>query len=301
MQVYSNLADLAQGEDGFGLALGVFDGVHLGHQAVINAARGTTRTGVLSFHPLPVQVLAPERAPDLLLSSLEDKKRLLSSLGIDFLVVLEFDKRFAETSAKDFADYLFQSGVRKLAAGEDWTFGRGREGTMPRLFEWGSEHGVEVISVPAVIQEGERISSTRIRQCLLAGDLEGAQRLLGRPYGVYGKVVKGRQLGRTIGFRTANLSVSSRHLPPNGVYCVRGNGIEGVANIGVKPTIGGESERSLEVHLFSDRVADDYQWDLEVTFFSRIREEKQFADLHELKSQIERDIICARERFVSQG
>lgn len=294
MQVYSSLSDLAGHESGFGLALGVFDGVHLGHQVVIDAARGAGRTGVLTFDPHPVRVLAPDRAPRRILSNLEHKKRILESLGVDFLVVIEFTKEFAGRKAEDFGRELLCSGVSKLSAGEDWSFGRGREGTMVTLKEWGEEAGVEVIAISPVEAESERISSTRIRECLKNNNLEGASRLLGRPYSVFGEVVKGRQLGRTIGFPTANVPVAGEQLPPNGVYRVEGNGIPGVANVGTRPTVDDSNRRSLEVHLFSDEVPNSYGWGLEVAFLSKIREEKKFDSVESLKAQIARDVAHAR-------
>lgn len=290
MQIFHQLRDLTSGDLDFGLALGVFDGVHLGHQAVIDAARGRGRVGVLTFDPHPVQVLAPERAPRRILSNLKHKGRILGSLGVDFMVVMNFTPEFAAQEARQFADELFATGVRKLSAGEDWTFGRGREGTIDRLHEWGSGLGVEVSSVGAVTLGGSRISSTRIRHCLQNQDLDGAAAMLGRPYSVFGEVVQGRQLGRTIGFPTANVAVAGEQLPPNGVYLVEGNGIRGVANAGVRPTVDHSVTRSLEVHLFSKEISMEYGWELEVAFLKKIRDEKKFDSLDELKQQIARDV-----------
>ncbi|MGJ8695700.1 MAG: riboflavin biosynthesis protein RibF [Verrucomicrobiaceae bacterium] len=296
MPIYRSLDELAEAESDFGLALGVFDGLHLGHQAVIEAARGCGRTGLLTFDPHPVQVLAPERAPRRILTSLEHQERILASLGVDFLTVIEFTREFAAIPAEDFARALYATGVSRLAAGHDWTFGRGRLGSIDLLKEWAE--GVVVEKVEPVLLRGERISSTRIRVALAEGDLARTAALLGRPYSVYGEVKEGRQLGRTLGFPTANVAVAHEQLPPNGVYAIEGrwNGdwVKGVANVGTRPTVDESARRSLEVHLFSDEVPDAYGWFLEVGFERKIREEKKFVGIEELKSQIARDVEEAK-------
>ena len=294
MQVLHGLKELSDFDRSFGLALGVFDGVHLGHQAVIAAARGVGDLGVLTFDPHPVQVLAPNHAPRRILSSLDQKKRLLSVLGVDFLVIIEFSPEFAAREARKFADDLFATGVKKLSAGDDWSFGRGREGNMQRLREWGSESGVDVLEISAILQDGLRISSTRIRKCLQEEDLDSVATMLGRHYSVLGTVVRGRQLGRTIGFPTANVVVADEVLPPNGVYVVEGNGVPGVANIGTRPTVDDSRRRSLEVHLFTDELPMDYGWELEVGFLRKIRDEQKFQSLEELRNQIQCDVQNAQ-------
>ena len=294
MQVLHGLKELSEFDRSFGLALGVFDGIHLGHQAVIEAARGAGALGVLTFDPHPVEVLAPNHAPRRVLSSLDQKERILSGLGVDFLVIIKFSTEFAAREARKFADDLFATGVKKLSAGDDWSFGRGREGNMQRLREWGNESGVDVLEISAILQDGLRISSTRIRKCLQEEDLDSVATMLGRHYSVLGKVIRGRQLGRTIGFPTANVVVADEVLPPNGVYVVEGNGIPGVANIGTRPTVDDGRGRSLEVHLFSDDLPMDYGWELEVGFLRKIRDEKKFQSLEELRKQIEFDVQNAQ-------
>ena len=296
MQVLHGLKELSEFDRPFGLALGVFDGVHLGHQAVIDAARGAGALGVLTFDPHPVEVLAPDHAPRRILSSLDQKGRILSELGVDFLIVIEFSPEFAAREAREFADDLFATGVKKLSAGDDWSFGRGREGNMQRLREWGSESGVDVFEVSAILQDGIRISSTRIRKYLEEEDLEAVAEMLGRHYSVLGEVVRGRQLGRSIGFPTANIVVADEVLPPNGVYVVEGNGIPGVANIGTRPTVDDNRGRSLEVHLFTDDLPMEYGWELEVRFLRKIRNEQKFESLEELQKQIACDIEIAKGR-----
>ena len=295
MQVLHGLKELSEFDRSFGLALGVFDGIHLGHQAVIEAARGAGALGVLTFDPHPVEVLAPNHAPRRVLSSLDQKERILSGLGVDFLVIIKFSPEFAAREARKFADDLFATGVKKLSAGDDWSFGRGREGNMQRLREWGNESGVDVLEISAILQDGLRISSTRIRKCLQEEDLDSVATMLGRHYSVLGKVIRGRQLGRTIGFPTANVVVADEVLPPNGVYVVEGNGIPGVANIGTRPTVDDGRGRSLEVHLFSDDLPMDYGWELEVGFLRKIRDEKKFQSLEELRKQIEFDVQNAQK------
>ena len=294
MQVLHGLKELSEFDRSFGLALGVFDGIHLGHQAVIEAARGAGALGVLTFDPHPVEVLAPNHAPRRVLSSLDQKERILSGLGVDFLVIIKFSPEFAAREARKFADDLFATGVKKLSAGDDWSFGRGREGNMQRLREWGNESGVDVLEISAILQDGLRISSTRIRKCLQEEDLDSVATMLGRHYSVLGKVIRGRQLGRTIGFPTANVVVADEVLPPNGVYVVEGNGIPGVANIGTRPTVDDGRGRSLEVHLFSDDLPMDYGWELEVGFLRKIRDEQKFQSLEELRNQIQCDVQNAQ-------
>jgi len=298
VQIYHSLAALGAAESEFGLALGVFDGVHLGHRAVVEAARGHSRTGVLTFEPHPVQVLAPDRAPRRILATMEHKMRIFGDLGVDFLVVIEFSRDFASGEARVFADELFGSGARCLAAGEDWNFGKARQGNMKRLAEWGAEAGVAVHAVAAVMQNGERISSTRIRQALRDENLVAAEEMLGRPYSVMGEVIRGRQLGRQLGFPTANVAVSGEQLPPNGVYVIQGNWegewVRGVANIGTRPTVNESQARSMEVHLFSDQVPDAYGWTLEVAFLRKIREERKFESIEALSKQIARDVEEAK-------
>ena len=295
MQVLHGLKELSEFDRSFGLALGVFDGIHLGHQAVIEAARGAGALGVLTFDPHPVEVLAPNHAPRRVLSSLDQKERILSGLGVDFLVIIKFSPEFAAREARKFADDLFATGVKKLSAGDDWSFGRGREGNMQRLREWGNESGVDVLEISAILQDGLRISSTRIRKCLQEEDLDSVATMLGRHYSVLGRVIRGQQLGRTIGFPTANVVVADEVLPPNGVYVVEGNGIPGVANIGTRPTVDDGRGRSLEVHLFSDDLPMDYGWELEVGFLRKIRDEKKFQSLEELRKQIEFDVQNAQK------
>lgn len=299
---YRGLGELKAGESGseFGLALGVFDGFHLGHQAVIDAARGAGRVGVLTFDPPPVEILAPGRkAPRKIIGSLAHQERVLAELKVDFLVVVEFTREFAAVSGREFADELAATGVKRLAAGHDWSFGKGRSGNVDLLDEW--VEGIEVFKVEPVCAGEERISSSSIRVALEEGDLEKAARLLGREYYVFGEVQQGKQLGRTLGFPTANVAVAEELLPANGVYAVtarwENHQVSGVANVGTRPTVDASMKRNLEVHLFSNDVPDAYGWMLEVGFTRKIRAEKKFNGIDELKAQIIADIAAAKSKL----
>ncbi|MDP6207952.1 MAG: riboflavin kinase, partial [Roseibacillus sp.] len=226
MKRFSTIADLEEVQGPLHLAMGVFDGVHLGHQAVIGmAVEGARRSGgvagVLTFEPHPIQILAPGQAPRRILVSWEHKERLLASFGVTVLLVLRFDETMARQSAEEFGERLFSvAALRQVVAGEDWKFGRERRGTMDLLRGLGEPHGVEVTAVPAVMLKGERISSTRLRQVLRDGNLQAASEMLGRSYTVMGTVVRGEQLGRKLGTPTANIMLGDEQLPPDGVYVV---------------------------------------------------------------------------------
>ncbi len=278
------------------LALGVFDGVHLGHQAVIAKAlaardRDGGTCGVLTFDPYPIRVLAPEKAPRRLLASLDHKAEILGRMGVDFLLALHFDLERAGQDAEEFVEEIAAAGVKTVAVGEDWRFGKGRRGDLAMLRSLAGELGFHLDALPPVIMDGERISSTRIRQAIRDGNMEAAERMLGRPYTVEGRVVEGRKLGRQIGFPTANVERGEEQFPPDGVWAVRARAgeraLDGVANLGVRPTVDGE-QRLLEVHLF-DFSGDLYGSVLEVEFVRILRSEQKFGSLEELKAQIARD------------
>lgn len=287
------------------LALGVFDGVHVGHRAVIEAARQQVESHggncvVVTFDPHPIRVLAPERAPRQLLASLDHKARLLEKIHVDALLALPFTREFAQISATDFIESLVRhQHVATIAVGEDWRFGKGREGDVCFLRRIGEKLGFQVIALPPVMHQGERISSTRIRQSIRDGAMANAAEMLGRPYGIEGLVVKGQQLGRTLGFPTANIALGEEQLPPDGVWAVRGHGDghawQGVANLGNRPTVDGLT-RVFEVHLF-DHDSDLYGKMLEVEFVKHLRPEQKFPSLDALREQITKDVTGAREVF----
>jgi riboflavin kinase / FMN adenylyltransferase len=285
------------------LAVGVFDGVHAGHQAVIAkavqaAANEGGLAGLLTFDPHPIRVIAPGKAPTSLLETLDHKARVVSALGIRLFIPLHFDAAMAAMEAEEFIDRLAAAPLRTVAVGEDWRFGHKRAGDVTLLQREAQQRGFRLEAVPPVMFEGDRISSTRIRQAIHDGNLDEAARMLGRPYAVSGPVVRGDQLGRKLGFPTANIATGNLQLPPGGVWAVRveapeGQQWKGVANLGTRPTVGGEKPL-LEVHLFGFS-GDLYGRNLDVFFLEHLREERKFASLEALKEQISKDVAAARE------
>jgi riboflavin kinase/FMN adenylyltransferase len=285
------------------LAMGVFDGVHLGHQAVIAkvveaASREGGLAGLLTFDPHPIQVIAPAKAPASLLETLEHKARVVSALGVRLFIPLHFDIAMAEMEADEFINRLAAAPLRTIAVGEDWRFGHKRAGDVSLLQRVADRRGFRLEAVPPLMFDGDRISSTRIRQAIHDGNLDEAARMLGRRYAVCGPVVAGDQLGRQLGFPTANIATGNLQLPPGGVWVVRvshadGRGWNGVANLGTRPTVGGE-RRLLEVHLF-DFSGDLYGENLEISFEKHLRQEMKFPSLEALREQISKDLIAARE------
>ena len=284
------------------LAMGVFDGVHIGHQEVIaRAVRAAEKdgglAGVLTFDPHPIRVIAPEKAPTALLATLKHKADIVRDLGIQLFIPIHFDADFAKIRASEFLEKLSQAPIRTIAVGEDWRFGYKREGDVALLESEAGQREFNLEAVPPVMLDGERVSSTRIRQAIRDGNLEAAREMLGRPYSVSGVVVEGRKLGRTINFPTANMFTGDAQLPPDGVWVVKatlpdGSMIGGVANLGLRPTVGGTT-RSLEVHLF-DFQGDLYGQECEVEFGRHLREEIKFPSFEDLRLQIEKDAEAAR-------
>lgn len=303
-----SLAELRELDLEVSFALGVFDGVHLGHQAVIGAARQQAKTagcktGVLTFSPHPIQVLAPDRAPNRILANLAHKEELLAQMQVDVLVVMTFDEEFAAREAEDFLQELIDScELKGIAVGEDWRFGKDRRGDGAMLRAAAEKSGYALSLVPPVMQGGERISSTRIRQAIRDGNLASIEAMLGRRYSIRGRVERGRQIGRTIGFPTANIDPHSEQLPPAGVWSVRmkidGEWRQAIANLGQRPTVeDAPVQRRLEVHLF-DFDDDLYDREFEIEFLRYVRAEKKFAGLDELKAQIAADCESVRSNPV---
>jgi len=307
MKVLTDIAELGDLPGPLHLAIGVFDGVHLGHRAVIEAAKDSAgekggTVVVVTFDPHPVEVLAPENAPRLLTDTAHKLRLFAREAGIGHVLLVRFNREFAGLGGEDFVRRLLlaapEAGIARVCVGNEWRFGRGRSGDVALLERLGREHGFAVSGIGLVEIGGQRVSSTRVREAVASGDLETAALLLGRPYSVFGTVVKGRQLGRTLGFPTANLAVWREQLPPAGVYAVRatgtGDGWNGVANLGFRPTVeGGDAELKLEVHLFG-LDHEIYGEELEVEFAAWIRAERKFDGLEELRSQIEADAAAAR-------
>jgi riboflavin kinase/FMN adenylyltransferase len=300
----SAIPDLASIPGPVYLAIGVFDGVHLGHRSVLSRALSDARAGggsvvAVTFDPHPAKILRPASAPRLLTASAH-KLRLIKALGIDLVLVIPFTKEFAATAPEDFVLQLHQAchPLREICVGHEWSFGRGRAGNLEMLQKMGDRLGFDEVGVPAVQVDGEIVSSTAIRAAVEAGELARAGRLLGRDYSILGTVVQGDGLGHSLGFPTANLSAHNEQFPPNGVYAVtaqwRDQQLKGVANLGVRPTIASASgERLLELHIF-DFDREIYGQDVEVTFRTHLRPEKKFETLDALKAQIARDAAEGR-------
>lgn len=309
MLICQRLEDLPALGEKLHLALGVFDGVHLGHQAVIAAAvdaaeREGGLAGLLTFDPHPIRVIAPGKAPSSLLETLDHKARVVGGLGVELFIPLHFDAAMASMEAAEFVARLTAAPVRTMAVGEDWRFGHKRAGDVSLLRKEAERRGFHLEAVAPVMFEGDRISSTRIRQAIHDGNLDEAARMLGRRYSVSGEVVKGDQLGRQLGFPTANVATGNLQLPPDGVWAVRvndaaGRGWDGVANLGVRPTVGG-NERLLEVHLFGFS-GEIYGKNLEVCFHQHLRPEMKFPSLEALKERIATDVQAARESLLDSG
>lgn len=296
------LDELAVEEGPLHLALGVFDGVHVGHQAVVGSAVQSARESggrgyVVTFSPHPIRVIAPEKAPSSLLATLDEKADFFGRLGADGVLVIHFDHEFAKKDAEDFVRELCEGrNVATVAVGEDWRFGNKRKGDVELLGRMGEMLGFRLDVVAPVMWGGERVSSTRIRQAISDGNFEAAEKMLGRRYEVSGVVIEGRKLGRELGFPTANLSLGELQLPKDGVWVVETtDGLRGVANLGVGPTVGG-GQRLLEVHLF-DFSGDLYGKVLSVKFLHFLRNEKKFSGVDELRETITDDVRNARTYF----
>lgn len=291
--------------------IGNFDGVHLGHQAIFaqlaeQAVRFRLPRLVVTFEPQPMEFFAGPKPPPARLMRLREKLLALDGLGIERVLCLEFEHRLATLPAAVFIDDLLVSrlGVRYLVVGDDFRFGHRRSGDFNLLCEAGRQHGFEVVDNRSYLVDGERVSSTRIRQALAQGDLEQAARLLGRPYDMNGRVAHGDRIGRTIGFPTANIHLHRRATPVYGVYAVLMSGADlqlwpGVANIGRRPTVQGTREQ-LEVHLL-DFQGDLYGQHVKVDFMHYLRPEQRFESLEALRRQIQRDVRQARSYFAAQG
>lgn len=304
MKTFGAIGELGSLDGPLHLAAGFFDGVHIGHQEVIRTAqREAEAVGghvvVLTFDRHPASVLRPGTEPRLL-TSVRHKLVLIERLGVAAVLMLRFDEVMAAMEPDEFIGSLVRSGrpLASLSVGQDWRFGKGRTGDVEMLTKVGRRAGFRLHALAPVMAGGEPVSSTRVRLAIEAGDFAGAALLLGRDYSVLGEVIRGRQLGRRLGFPTANLALEAEQLPPVGVYAVRavldGRILDGVANLGLRPTVeDGSLTRHFEVHLFG--FADDiYGRQLDVRFVSRLRDEVRFASLDALKAQIAEDARRAR-------
>jgi riboflavin kinase / FMN adenylyltransferase len=305
MEILRSIPELERLHGPVFLAIGVFDGVHRGHQAVISTsadhARGTSGTPVVvTFDPHPEKVLRPEAAPHLLTAT-EHKIALIRALGVEHLLIISFDKQFSATEPEAFVQKLVAHSkpLREICVGHEWSFGKNRRGNLDLLKRLGANFNFDVVGIPPVKINGAVVSSTAIRRAIETGDLTKAAAMLGREYTILGTVTRGDNLGKKIGFPTANLSAHSEQFPPNGVYAaearIDGELHRGVINLGIRPTVSsGKSERVLEIHLF-DFNRDIYGHDVEVRFIKFLRPEKKFENLDALVQQIRHDVEQARQ------
>ena len=284
------------------LTIGTYDGIHLGHQALLarlneHAKERGTAAVLLTFEPMPREFLAPDDPPARL-TSLRERWRILSGTGLDYLWLLRFGEALRNLPGEAFAQLVARElRPRLVVVGHDFRFGRNGEATASVLAAAGTRLGFDVDVLAPVMLDGERISSSGVRAALACGDFERARRWLGRPWSMRGRVMPGKRLGRDLGFPTANLPLERRRAPVAGIFAVRVHGVgsaalPGVASLGTRPTIGGV-ETLLEAHLF-DFCEDLYGREIEVEFAAKLRDEARFATLEALTAQMRRDAADAR-------
>jgi len=297
MQVFRHIPSALQPPTA--LAIGNFDGMHLGHQALLNQLMQTAKTqnlipAVMTFEPHPREFFTPATAPARL-RSLREKLEYLSELGVARVYICAFNSKFASISAQVFMQNILRESLnaQSILVGNDFKFGAKRAGSVADFVA----AGFDLIDFPQVDMESERVSSTRVRLALASGRLQEAGALLGRPYSISGKVVHGAQRGRTIGFPTANVHMRHERPALTGVYAVKLDGLHAVANLGVRPTIAGIPKLSLEVHVL-DFNGDLYDKHVHVEFLHKIRDEMKFDGLDALKAQIAKDVEVARKFFI---
>ena len=305
METLHSISELEHLRGPLFLAIGVFDGVHLGHQAVISTSTRHVRSAggtpvVITFDPHPLKVLRPHNAPHLLTAT-QHKIALIRDLGVEHLLVINFDKKFAATPPENFIEHLVAHSkpLREICVGHEWSFGKDRSGNLDLLKKLGAQFHFDVVGIPPVKVNGAVVSSTAVRQAIERGDFATAAAMLGRDYTILGTVVPGDELGKKLGYPTANLSAHSEQFPPNGVYLaeawIHGVLYHGVVNLGYRPTVSsGKSERVLEVYLL-DFDRDIYGEDVEVRFARYLRPEQKFDSMEALVRQIELDVQQVRE------
>lgn len=294
MQIFRHFPDTATPQ---AIAIGNFDGMHLGHQALLRQLIAFTQTykitpAVMTFEPHPREFFMPQNAPARL-ASMREKLEYFAECGVRHVYVQRFNQAFAAQSPATFMQVLRERlNANVVMVGEDFCFGAKRAGSVQTLIE----NGFNVIPLPEVQLHGERVSSTLVRDALAAGDLVKAHTLLGRPYSISGKVVHGAKLGRQLGFPTANVHMRHERPALTGVYAVKLNNLPAVANLGNRPTLEGIPKLKLEVHVF-DFNGDLYDQHVHVQFFHKLRDEQKFAGLDALKAQIALDALQAKQYF----
>lgn len=309
MQLVRGLHNLLPLSQGCVATIGNFDGVHRGHQAILARLRERAiELGVPScvviFEPQPREFFGPDTAPARL-TRLREKLELLAGQGVDRVLCLAFNRRLRELSAAEFVRQVLVDGLRvkHLEVGDDFRFGCDRSGDFAFLVQAGEQQGFSVEAALTVELDTDRVSSTRVRQALQAGELELAERLLGRPFALTGRVLHGQKLARQLGTPTANVQLKRRQPPLRGVFLVSalvdGQRYRGVANIGQRPTVAGDGRPHLEVHLL-DFAGDLYGRRLTVIFHHKLRDEQRFASLEALKAAIDADVAAARAYWLGQ-
>ncbi|MEX1189410.1 MAG: bifunctional riboflavin kinase/FAD synthetase [Bacteroidia bacterium] len=306
MQVYHSISEFPELPYPV-VTTGTFDGVHLGHQTILRrlieiASKNKGQSVVVTFHPHPRLVLQPENNSLELLNTLEERIQHLERAGVEHLLVIPFTKEFASLSSLDFIRLVLVNGVKtkRLVIGYDHHFGKNREGSFENLNKMGPVYGFNVEEIPAKDIDEVAISSTRIRKALHAGDIATANEFLGYAYPFEGEVIHGQHLGSGLGFPTANVELPEKRklIPANGVYavmvkCNLGN-YKGMMNIGIRPTVSSSTEKHIEVNLF-DFEGDLYGQCIQISMQARIRDEKKFSGLDELRTQLENDKIEASQ------
>jgi riboflavin kinase/FMN adenylyltransferase len=305
MNVFHAAKELKPGGKRVCLAIGFFDGVHLGHQQIIRQTIADARQHdgiglVLTFDKHPNAIVAPEKTPPLIYS-LSQKLQAIQSLGIEDVLLIGFDKPFSQQTAEEFIRALARDfgKIHSICVGANFAFGHKRSGNVALLKKLGGELQFNVHGLGAVSLDGKAVSSTRIRELIRTGNLDDASQMLGRPYAICGKVVAGDKLGRNLGFPTANLDVTGLILPPNGVYAAvtrhEGRLYRAALNIGIRPTVAAGRQLRVEAHLL-DFDGDLYGRELEIEIGEKLRDEKKFGSPQELKEQIAKDVAAVREQ-----
>jgi riboflavin kinase / FMN adenylyltransferase len=305
MEIFRHIEDPKLSVSGSVVTLGNFDGIHLGHQAlirsIVEAGKGLGRPSVvLTFEPHPLKVLAPDRAPKLILTH-KDKMRLFQSLGIDIVVIQAFDAAFANVEAEDFvrAFLMDRLKTKEIWVGRDLRFGKGRKGSVNDLIRWGNAFGFTIRTIEPIVIGGIRVSSSRIRELVEQGRVDEAMPLLGRYHFISGKIVAGHRRGRDLGFPTANIATRNEVLPLDGIYAtllqIRDTQLLSVSSIGMNPTFG-EASRTIESFIL-DFDRDIYGESVKLSFVKRIREEKKFDSADQLAAQMHRDVNTAESIF----
>lgn len=310
MRLIRGIPHLPVFKSGCVLTIGNFDGVHLGHKAVIDKLAGRGKllglpVVIMVFEPQPLEYFLGGNAPPRL-TRLREKVIRFSQLPVDDLVIVRFNKQLADYDAGKFIDEALvkRLNVKHLVIGDDFRFGKARQGDFAMLKEKGKASGYQVEDTGSLQVDGQRVSSTLIRNALAVGDMENAEAMLGYPYSVCGRIVHGDKRGRTIGYPTANIKMCRKNIPVSGVFAVTmtgidGSGIEGIANVGVRPTVDGSNKVVLETHLF-DFDRDIYGHYVAVHFKQKIRAECRFKTVDELRARIVDDVAEARKFFAAK-